>query len=94
MEKRFVGESEVLKLAVYYFIIKETVDDKTWFGIEVARGDDVLTMREVTRDGNACIALLQTMIKGKVTPLTAQYIVRDWIEEQREKQEENLAISV
>lgn len=93
MEKRFVGESEVLKLAVYYFIIKETVDSKTRFGIEVARGDDVLTMRDITGDGNACIALLQTMIKGKVTPLTAQYIVQDWMEERKE-QEENLMISV
>lgn len=93
MEKRFVGESEVLKLAVYYFIIKETVDGKPRFGIEVARGDDVLTMREITDDGNACIALLQTMIKGKVTPLTAQYIVQDWMAERKE-QEENLMISV
>lgn len=94
MEKRFVGESEVCKLAVYYFIIKETVNGITRFGIEVARGDDVLTLREITQDGLACIRLLQTMIKGKVTPLTAQYIVRDWIEEQREKTEENLVISV
>ena len=94
MEKRFVGESEVCKLAVYYFILKETKNGITRFGIEVARGDDVCTLRNITTDGVACAKLLETMIKGKVTPLTAQYIVRDWMTERTEKEAEKMVVSM
>lgn len=63
----------------YYLLEENEAEPGARYGVEVAGGGERETVRGVTDAREALTALMEGMICGGVTPVSARYIVEDWL---------------
>lgn len=61
----------------YYLLRSGGVRDR--YGICVAAGKEAVLIPEISDSGKAIRQLLGSMVRGRVTPVTAQNVVEDWL---------------
>lgn len=79
MRKIWFGQSECRGEAVCYYLVVEETAEVERYGLQVRCGGEKETMKDITSSQRQIQILLETMVRGGVTPITAREIVEDWL---------------
>lgn len=79
MRKIWFGQSACRGEAVYYYLVVEETAEVERYGLQVRCGGETETVPDVTSSQRQIQILLEAMVRGSVTPVTARAVVEDWL---------------
>ena len=79
MRRIWFGQSECRGAAVRYYLVVEETAEVERYGLQVCCGDETETVPDVTSSQRQIQILLEVMVRGSVTPVTARAVVEDWL---------------
>ena len=83
MRRAVVGKRRCCQQEVTYSLLIEERENGTEdYGIEVRMGEDCVQIASVTPIQCRILSLVDRMVQGGVTPVTARDVVLDWLVEQ------------
>ena len=63
----------------YYLLVEEQVNETETYGIGVEYGEERVDVPDITPSQKGVSVLLDTMIRGTVTPVTLRDVAEDWL---------------
>ena len=80
MRRILAGTAGCRELPVrYYLLVEEQVNETETYGIGVEYGEDRAEVPDITSSQKGVFMLLDTMIRGNVTPVTLRDVAEDWL---------------
>ena len=73
-----VGSVQLEKKWLRYYLLR-SMKPQCGYGICVTCGSDAAFIPEITLSEVEVMQLLEVMVRGRVTPVTARDIVEDWL---------------
>ena len=63
----------------YYLLVDEQANETETYGVGVEYGEDRAEVLDITSSQKGVFMLLDTMIRGNVTPVTLRDVAEDWL---------------
>ena len=80
MQTIFMGEAECEGSPIQYHLLAEEAESGIGsYGVRVILGEEIASLPGVTGSQTAIMELIEAMIRGTVTPVSAREIVDDWL---------------
>ena len=80
MRRRLVGMVRCCELAIHYYLLADDGQEgRRQYGILVEGGGDSVSIPRITVSRLRVQSLLERLIRGRVTPVTALDVVEDWL---------------
>ena len=79
MRKIWFGQSECCEASVCYYLVVEETAGVERYGVQVCYGDEAETVPDITSSQRQIQALLDTLVRGGVTPTAVRDVVEDWL---------------
>ena len=80
MRRILAGTAGCRELSVrYYLLVEEQVNETETYGIGVEYGEERVDVPDITPSQKGVSVLLDTMIRGTVTPVTLRDVAEDWL---------------
>ena len=82
MRRVFVGKSACREQEVTYYLLVEEDEHGEQYGIEVEMGEERVQIASITPIQCRILSLVDRLVQGGVTPVTARDVVLDWLVEE------------
>ena len=80
MQKQLAGTAVCGEIPVRYFLLEERLEDQAAvYGVSVECGGEEDSVRQLARSRERVEALLDSLARGVVTPVTLRDVVEDWL---------------
>ncbi len=79
VRKIWFGQSECCGAAVCYYLVAEETAEVERYGLQVSCGNETETVADITSSQRQIQALLDTLVRGGVTPTAVRDVVEDWL---------------
>lgn len=79
MRKIWFGQSECCGTAVRYYLVAEEAAGMERYGLQICYGDETETVADITTSQRRIQSLLESLMRGGVTPATARDVIEDWL---------------
>lgn len=80
MRSCFFGKADCLDMPVYYDLLTEELEgEKECYGLRVRCGEETAEARDLTCSQRRIQELLESLVRGAVTPVALGDVVEDWL---------------
>lgn len=79
MRRILIGETEVLGKGTSYYLLEDTDQFRSSYGVEIVRGGERSRVYGLAASGDRVLRLAELLLRCAVTPVSLRDVAEDWL---------------